>query len=93
MLEADGAEGFSLRVADDGPGIPAEELARVSERRFRGGVARKRRPEGLGLGLHIVRDVAERHGWTLRFESPSEGGLEVSLRGPSTAREQADERP
>ncbi len=81
VLEPEEGGRFSVRVADDGPGIPADELARVSERRFRGGEARKRRPTGLGLGLHIVRDVAERHGWTLRFDSPPEGGLEVTLTG------------
>jgi signal transduction histidine kinase len=74
-------EGFTLRVADDGPGIPADELARVGERRFRGGAARKRRPTGLGLGLHIVRDVADRHAWRLVFEAPPEGGLSVRIEG------------
>jgi signal transduction histidine kinase len=72
---------FEIRVMDDGPGIPAEELARVSERRFRGGAARTRAPSGLGLGLHIVRDVADRHGWSLRFSSPPDGGLTVTLEG------------
>ena len=72
---------FELCVLDDGPGIPDEELERVHERRFRGGAARSRRPTGLGLGLHIVRDVAEKHRWQLRFESPEEGGLRVRIRG------------
>jgi len=73
--------GFTIVVKDDGPGMPEEELARVGERQFRGGEARQRRPTGLGLGLHIVRDVAERHGYELTFESPEEGGLEVTIRG------------
>ena len=81
VLEEESEGRFAIRVVDDGPGIPAEELAHVSERRFRGGAARARNPTGLGLGLHIVRDVAERHDWTLRFESPPEGGLQVVLVG------------
>ncbi len=73
---------FTLRVLDDGPGLPDEELSRVHERQFRGGEARSRRPTGLGLGLHIVRDVADKHGFTLAFSRPDEGGLEVELAGP-----------
>lgn len=81
VLEEEAEGRFSIRVIDDGPGIPPEELARVSERRFRGGAARARNPTGLGLGLHIVRDVAERHGWSLELTTPPEGGLSVLLAG------------
>lgn len=81
VLEAGADSTFRLRVLDDGPGIPPEELARVTERRFRGGDARSRHPHGLGLGLHIVRDVVERHGFQLRFRNREDGGLEVEVTG------------
>ncbi len=71
-----------LRVLDDGPGVPEAERARLTQRRFRGERARTRQPAGSGLGLAIAREVAERHGWTMRFEHPAEGGLEVVLEGP-----------
>ena len=72
---------FSLRVIDDGPGIAPEDLARLPERRFRGEAARTRQPDGLGLGLHIARDVAERHGFKLSFRASEYGGLEAELSG------------
>jgi signal transduction histidine kinase len=75
-------ERFFLTVVDDGPGIPDEELVRLPERRFRGEMARQRHPGGLGLGLHITRDVARRHGFGLTFRRSSYGGLEVELSGP-----------
>jgi signal transduction histidine kinase len=81
VLEVPSRGAFRIRVLDDGPGIPPEELARVTERRFRGGAARSRHPHGLGLGLHIVRDVMERHGFELTFRNRDEGGLEVEVRG------------
>jgi signal transduction histidine kinase len=77
----DPADRFSLRVIDDGPGIPDEELARLPERRFRGNEARTRHPEGLGLGLSITRDVAGRHGFELQLRRSEYGGLEVELTG------------
>jgi signal transduction histidine kinase len=78
---------FSLRVVDDGPGIPAEQLARLPERRFRGEAARTRHPEGLGLGLHIARDVAARHGFELALRPSEYGGLEAELSGPLASAE------
>jgi signal transduction histidine kinase len=82
-VEAGQAGGhFVLEVVDDGPGIPPEEMARLPERRFRGAEARTRHPEGSGLGLHIARDVARRHGFDLAFTTPEHGGLAVTFRGP-----------
>ena len=56
-----------LWVADDGPGIPKEDHARVFERFTRGG---GRRPSGgAGLGLAIVRAIAEAHGGHVELDS------------------------
>lgn len=73
--------GFELEVIDDGPGIAPADLARITERGFRGDAARTRHPTGTGLGLAIVRDVAARHGWELSIENRDEGGLRVVVRG------------
>ena len=81
ILEDRPRGGFSIRVIDDGPGIPPEELVRLPERRFRGKAARTRHPEGTGLGLDIARDVADRHGLTLDFRASEYSGLEAELHG------------
>jgi signal transduction histidine kinase len=73
---------FSLRVLDDGPGVPEVLRAKVFERTFRADDARSRQPDGLGLGLSIARDVAHRHGFSLELRSPAEGGTELELSGP-----------
>jgi len=85
VLDRDGPSGFVLRVSDDGPGIAEAELARITERRFRGADARTRNATGLGLGLAIVREVAELHAWKLGFERPEAGGLEATLSGAAEA--------
>ena len=72
---------FSIQVIDDGPGIAADEMDKIAERRFRGEAARSRNPEGSGLGLNITRDVAERHGMDLTFRESAYGGLHVELAG------------
>ncbi|MCA9566485.1 MAG: HAMP domain-containing histidine kinase, partial [Myxococcales bacterium] len=74
-------EGFVLAVADDGPGIPAEERARIVERGFTGTTARNRDTAGEGLGLAIVARVAALHGWTLTLDDAPEGGLLACLTG------------
>lgn len=78
----DAGAGFRVRVVDDGPGIPADELARIAERGFRGNAARTRAPEGQGLGLDIVHRVAALHGYSLRLQASEFGGLQVDLGGP-----------
>jgi two-component system sensor histidine kinase BaeS len=82
VLDAATTDRFSLRVIDDGPGVPADELAQLSERGFRGGAARTRSPEGLGLGLDITSRVAGLRGFELRFGPSEHGGLQVNLEGP-----------
>jgi two-component system, OmpR family, sensor histidine kinase TctE len=59
-----------VQVEDDGPGIPAHERVRVFERFYRipGSAG-----NGCGLGLAIVRRIAEAHGATVTISSPAEG--------------------
>lgn len=78
---------FTLRVTDDGPGLDPEDLPRLTERGYRGNVARTRHPHGMGLGLHITEDVLTQHGFTLRIARPEGAGrgLEVLISGPTTA--------
>jgi signal transduction histidine kinase len=65
----DGARGVQLRVADTGIGIAPADAARVFERFYRAGEARSRHDGGFGLGLAIVRWIAESHRGTVECAS------------------------
>jgi signal transduction histidine kinase len=65
-----------LEVADDGPGIPAEEYGRVLRRFYR--LDRSRGTPGSGLGLALVAAVAKLHG-TAPVLSDAAPGLRVTL--------------
>jgi signal transduction histidine kinase len=60
---------IELVVSDSGIGIPAAEQAKIFGRFFRSSNAVKASPRGSGLGLSIVKDVAEKHGGKVWFES------------------------
>lgn len=75
----DTAAELRILVDDDGPGIPAADLVRVSEPFVRLDASRSLDTGGVGLGLAIVRDVAAYHGGRLILENRNEGGLRASL--------------
>jgi two-component system sensor histidine kinase SenX3 len=63
----------SIRVKDNGPGIPGPELKRIFRRFYRAGGPLAARVKGTGLGLFIVRSVARRHGGKAWAESAGPG--------------------
>jgi signal transduction histidine kinase len=76
---------FRLSVEDDGPGIPAAELAHVFERFYRTTGARTvgaARSAGSGLGLAIVREIVERHGGTVAAGPREPHGLAIVVEMP-----------
>jgi signal transduction histidine kinase len=79
---AAGDDAAELTVADDGPGIPAADADRVFERFTRLDDARTRDEGGVGLGLAIARDIAERHGGSLTVGIGPGRGAQMLLRLP-----------
>ncbi|MEO6595465.1 MAG: HAMP domain-containing sensor histidine kinase [Planctomycetota bacterium] len=71
--------GPSLAVVDDGIGIAPDRIEHIFERFFRVDADRSRRAGGSGLGLSIVRAIAERHGATCRVESVTGKGTRVEV--------------
>jgi signal transduction histidine kinase len=71
-----------LTVRDHGPGVPEEELPRLSEAFHRPDPARQRATGGVGLGLTLCRLVVEAHGGTWRL-SNAHPGLQVDVTLPS----------
>jgi two-component system, OmpR family, sensor histidine kinase MprB len=61
-----------ISVRDHGPGVAAEDATRVFDRFWRSNDARQL--PGSGLGLSIVKDVAESHGGSVTLERPIDGG-------------------
>jgi two-component system, OmpR family, sensor histidine kinase MprB len=66
-----------LRVRDHGPGFSDEDRPLVFERFYRSAAARAM--PGAGLGLAIVREVAEAHGGVVEAENAADGGAVVRL--------------
>lgn len=76
-------ETVEIRVSDNGPGVPSAALARLGEPFGRLDPSRDRTTGGVGLGLAIVRALAERSGGTVRFANQDGGGLLVCLSFPA----------
>jgi len=76
---AAGPAGTVLTVDDTGPGIAPSERERVFERFYRAGGGDA---PGSGLGLSLVRALAQRHGATVRLDDAPAGGLRVEVAFP-----------
>jgi signal transduction histidine kinase len=85
-----------LTVADSGSGIPAEDHDRIFDRFARVEPGRSREAGGFGLGLPIVKAVAEAHNGSARVRSTLGEGSAFEILLPASARsgrEQARDRP
>ena len=71
--------GVTVRITDDGEGIPSEQQGRIFERFVRF----DDRSNGAGLGLPIARWVAEAHGGTLVLDSSGPNGSSFTITLPS----------
>ena len=73
-----------LAVEDEGPGLPADDIARVFEPFY------TRRPGGTGLGLSIVQRVVQAHGGEVSAGNRAQGGACFTVRLPSGPAESSD---
>ncbi|MDX1605620.1 MAG: ATP-binding protein, partial [Candidatus Competibacterales bacterium] len=75
-LERDG-DRARVRVRDNGPGIPPEQLERVFDRFHQVSDQQAGKPQGTGLGLTISQRIVEHHGGRIWAESESRGATFV----------------
>jgi signal transduction histidine kinase len=73
---------YEIVVEDDGPGIPDADRERVFEPFVRLETSRSMETGGTGLGLTLVKAIAEGHGGSVSLENRTEGGLRARLRLP-----------
>jgi PAS domain S-box-containing protein len=82
-----------VAVADDGPGIPADDQARIFERFYRPRAATTRAIVGSGLGLPIVKTLVELHGGRVAVESAPGAGATFYIALPLATETRLPERP
>lgn len=76
-----------LCVRDHGPGVTGDDLERLFDRQYRTRDAVTEGIRGTGLGLYIVRQIADVHGGAVWAENAAGGGLRVCLTLPYPPRE------
>jgi signal transduction histidine kinase len=74
------AGGVAVRVRDFGPGVAREHAPHLFEPFYRGGDELTRQTQGTGIGLALVRELAQRMGASVAAENCADGGFAVELR-------------
>jgi signal transduction histidine kinase len=80
--EINAAARLELWVEDQGPGIPPAEHEKIFERFYRRGSELRRETQGIGIGLTIVKHIAEAHGGRVRVQSAVGRGSRFTLELP-----------
>ncbi len=74
----------TVRVTDDGEGIPPDAMPRIWDRLYRAEPSRSK--PGLGLGLSLVKAIIEAHGGSVAVESTLGKGSTFTLKIPLSAK-------
>src|SRR5258708_23562759 len=86
MLEASDEDRIVLRVQDQGVGVPPDDLKAIFKRFYRVSHRSLAHVKGTGLGLFIVKAIAQKHGGKVFAESGGEGqGTTIVLELPRWA--------
>jgi len=84
-LASQGADDvWTIRIDDEGSGVPPDQLEQIFGRFVRGPGADARTPDGSGLGLSIARSIVVAHGGTITAANREGGGLRVTIQLPRT---------
>ena len=75
---------WQIDLHDSAPGLPAEQLAHLFDRLYRGESSRSRATGGAGLGLAIGRNIVLAHGGQIEAFASPEGGVWVRVRLPAS---------
>jgi signal transduction histidine kinase len=75
-------DGLVLEVKDNGEGIAAKHLDRITEAFYRPDASRQRKTGGFGLGLYLCRNIVAAHRGTMTIESEPGKGTQVSVNIP-----------
>jgi nitrogen fixation/metabolism regulation signal transduction histidine kinase len=81
------SESLELRIADQGRGIPADQIDRVFEPYI------THKTKGTGLGLAIAKKIVEEHGGTIWLENNATGGASSVIRLPLVTRSRENSNP
>jgi signal transduction histidine kinase len=82
-LEQSAPGGIRLSVTDHGLGIPPDQRDAAFDRFYQAHAESERHLAGMGLGLHITREIIRMHGGTIRIEQPEHSGSRFVIDLPS----------
>jgi two-component system phosphate regulon sensor histidine kinase PhoR len=76
------SEHIRIVIADEGKGIPVAEREKIFERFYRIGNEETRSSKGTGLGLYIVKELVEAHGWKIAVGNAPKQGTTFTITLP-----------